>query len=207
MRLLLFSDLHRDLSAARAITQRAREVDVVVGAGDYATMREGLEDVINELRAIDRPTVLVSGNSESVNELRLACDGWATAHVLHGESVDIGDVIFFGLGCAVPTTPFGAWSVDLDEGQAAGLLDPCPPGAVLVSHSPPHGHVDRSSTGQHLGSVAVLGAIRLARPALVVCGHIHDAWGQRSDVDGVPVLNAGPAGVIVDLGPHVLPAH
>jgi Icc-related predicted phosphoesterase len=200
MRLLVFSDLHRDLSAARGVAKRAPEADVVVGAGDYATKREGLAGVIRELRKIDRPTVLVAGNSESVEELRRACDGWAAAHVLHGESVHINDVTFFGVGCAVPTTPFGAWSVDLDEQQAAELLQPCPQGAVLVSHSPPHGHVDRASTGQHLGSTAVLETVRRTRPALVVCGHIHDAWGQQVEIDGVPVLNAGPAGMIVDLG-------
>ncbi len=141
----------------------------------------------------------MSGNSESVDELRHACEDWTQAHVLHGGSVEIDGIDFFGLGCAVPITPFGAWSVDLDEHEAARLLESCPAGAVLVSHSPPQGHVDRASSGQHLGSVAVLQAIRRTRPKLVVCGHIHDAWGQRSEIDGVPVLNAGPEGVIVEL--------
>ena len=87
MRLLVFSDLHRDKAAARSIVDRAEDVDVVVGAGDFAVMREGIEDVMDILREIDRPTVLVPGNGESDDELRAACRGWETAHVLHGDGV------------------------------------------------------------------------------------------------------------------------
>ena len=39
MRLLAFSDLHRDRSAARRLTRMAAEADVVVAAGDFATRR------------------------------------------------------------------------------------------------------------------------------------------------------------------------
>jgi len=39
------------------------------------------------------------------------------------------------------------------------MLAGCPEGCVLVVHSPPRGHVDTSSGGEHLGSAAVLEAI------------------------------------------------
>ena len=39
MRLLVFSDLHRDKVGARSIVDRAEDVDVVVGAGDFAVAR------------------------------------------------------------------------------------------------------------------------------------------------------------------------
>ena len=42
MRVLAFSDLHRDQDAARAIVAASVEADVVIGAGDFATRREGL---------------------------------------------------------------------------------------------------------------------------------------------------------------------
>src|SRR5262249_7874393 len=100
-----------------------------------------------------------------------------------------------GLGGGVPVTPFGSWSYDLTEEQAAGLLAGCPPGAVLVSHSPPQGAVDVSSRGQSLGSVSVRAAIQRTRPLLVVCGHIHASAGQQASIGTTPVVNAGPAGV------------
>ena len=195
MRLLLVSDLHTDLHAATSIAERAPDFDAVVGAGDFAVRRRGLHRIVRVLSAIETPTVLVPGNGESAGELAEACADWPAAHVLHGTGVDIRGVPFFGLGGGVPVTPFGPWSYDFTEDEARELLADCPPGAVLVSHSPPLGHADRDRAGRHIGSVAVLEAIERTRPRLVVCGHIHDSWKVRSRVGDTPVVNAGPAGV------------
>jgi Icc-related predicted phosphoesterase len=198
MRLLLFSDLHRDVDAAKALVDRAADADVLVGAGDFAVVRRGIGDVIDVLRAVSKPCVLVPGNGESDSELREACEGWPAAHVLHGSGTTLDGMPFFGLGAAVPVTPFGDWSFDLSEEAAEELLAPCPEGAVLVSHSPPHGHVD-VSRGRHLGSRAVRRAIERVSPRLVVCGHIHDSWGERATLGSTLVVNAGPRGTSVEL--------
>ena len=199
MRLLLFSDLHADLHAAVAVVERSRDADVVVGAGDFGNLRRQLQPCIDVLKTIDRPTVLVSGNNESTDELRAACRGWTTAHVLHGEGVAIDGVEFFGLGGGVPVTPFGSWSYDLTEDQATELLARCPAGGVLVSHSPPKGAVDDSSNGRSIGSTAVRDAILRARPRLVVCGHVHACGGQRATLGASLVINAGPGCVDYEL--------
>jgi len=65
---------------------------------------------------------------------------------------------------------------------------------VLVVHSPPHGHCDRSSAGDHLGSRAILAAIDAKEPPLAVCGHIHEAWGERSRAGSTEIANLGPSG-------------
>jgi Icc-related predicted phosphoesterase len=194
-RLLLFSDVHGDRSACRQIVDRAPDVDVVIGAGDFCNMRRGLQPIIDLLSDIETPTVLVPGNAESDDELRDACADWPAAHVLHGDSVGIDGVPFFGIGGGIPITPFGAWSWDFSEDEAEGLLADCPTGAVLVSHSPPKNAVDQDSQGQHLGSTAVRRAIEKKRPPLVVCGHIHGSWGQSAEMGPTTVVNAGPDGV------------
>ncbi|MEJ2079729.1 MAG: metallophosphoesterase family protein [Acidobacteriota bacterium] len=199
MRILAFSDLHRDRAATQRMVELSRQVDVVVGAGDYATVRRGLQSVIEILSAIERPTVLVCGNSEDDRELREACRDWSSAHVLHGDGVEIDGVPFFGLGGAVPITPFGAWSFDLSEQEAEALLSDCPSGCVLISHSPPKGLVDVSSTGISLGSFAVLRAIESKEPRLVICGHIHESSGKKVTHGKTVVLNAGPGGMIVEI--------
>jgi Icc-related predicted phosphoesterase len=147
------------------------------------------------LRQITKPTVLVAGNSESPEELASACQHWPAATVLHGSGVEINGVPFFGLGGAVPVTPFGSWSYDLTEDEATRLLAACPADAVLVTHSPPKGAVDRSSSGASLGSEAVRDAIERFRPRLVVCGHIHESGGQTALLGGSTVINAGPRGI------------
>lgn len=197
MKLLAFSDLHRDQDRAERLVELAREADVVLGAGDYATMRMGLGGTIEVLSAIAAPTVLVPGNAESDTELWQACAGWASAHVLHGAAVQLNGAEFFGLGGGVPPTPF-PWSFDLSEEEAAAKLESCPEGAVLVVHSPPKGYLDEAH-GRHLGSRAVLEAIERKRPALVVCGHIHQCWGSEAEIGTTPVVNVGPDGRFFEL--------
>lgn len=192
MKLLAFSDLHRDHDRAERLVELAREADVVLGVGDYATMRMGLKGTIEVLSAITAPTVLVPGNAESDTELWRACQGWPSAHVLHGQALQLDGVQFFGLGGGVPPTPF-PWSFDLSEDEAAAKLESCPEGAVLVVHSPPKGYLDKAH-GRHLGSRSVLAAIERKRPALVVCGHIHQCWGSEAAIGTTPVVNVGPEG-------------
>ena len=196
--MLAFSDLHRDLDAAASLVERAPEADVVIAAGDFASVHEGLEEAIGALRGIETPTVLVPGNNETDDALRSACEGWEAATVLHGESAELNGRAFFGLGAGVPTTPWD-WSFDLDEKRAAELLEGCPGGAVLVVHSPPKGHCDLSGGGEHLGSEAILEAIERKRPPLAVCGHIHEAWGSESRIGETEVINLGPGGRMIDL--------
>jgi len=198
VRLLAFSDLHVDLDAARGLVERAGEADLVIGAGDFASVHRGLEDSIGVLAAIEAPTLLVPGNNETDEALREACRDWEAAQVLHGEAAEIDGAGFFGLGAGVPVTPWD-WSFDLDEEEAGGLLERCPEGAVLVSHSPPRGHCDRSGADQELGSGAVLAAIERARPPLVLCGHIHESWGCESTVGETTVVNLGPEGRVFEL--------
>lgn len=199
MKLLLASDIHRDLAAARSLVERSVDADALVIAGDLAVMRNGLQEVVDVLIDATCPTVLVPGNGESDAELAAACAGWPGAHVLHGSGCELGGVSFWGLGAAVPVTPFGAWSFDLSEEEARPLLEGCPEGAVLVTHSPPFGHVDVAGQGDHLGSRAVLEVVEHARPRLVVCGHIHGSWEEESTIGPTRIVNAGPRGLWADI--------
>jgi uncharacterized protein len=199
MKLLLFSDLHLSLDAARRIVEQSKGVDVVVGAGDFTSVRREFSALMDVLRAIDRPAVVVAGNAETTEELRQACRSWPSAQVLHGSGTSIQGVEFWGLGGAVPVTPFGSWSYDLPEDEAAKLLAGCPSGGVLVTHSPPKGAVDRASEGKSLGSTSVRDAVLRSKPALVVCGHIHGSAGRHELLGSTPVVNAGPAGMLWEI--------
>ena len=178
MKLLSFSDLHRDLEQGARLVEMSADADVVIGAGDFASVHEGLEETIAALAAIRTPTVLVPGNNETVDALR--------------------DVEFFGLGGGIPVTPWD-WSFDLDDAEANGMLAPCPEGAVLVLHSPPQGHCDSAGGDTHFGSPALLRAIEEKRPRLAVCGHIHESWGCEGQVGTTPLRNLGPNGTWIEL--------
>ncbi|WP_153558731.1 metallophosphoesterase family protein [Roseimaritima sediminicola] len=199
MKVLCFSDLHCDAQAAKRLVDLARDVDVVVGAGDFANRHRGLPDTLDVLAAITKPAVLVPGNGETVEELRDAVEAarWASATVLHGGGCSVAGLSFWGVGGGIPVTPFGDWSYDFDEQQAAEMLAGCPQNGVLVVHSPPLDTVDQDADGRVRGSQAIRDAVLEKQPRLVVCGHIHSDWEKQVKLGESLVLNAGPRGVVV----------
>jgi Icc-related predicted phosphoesterase len=198
VKLLAFSDLHRDLDQAAQLVAMSVEADVVIGAGDFASVHEGLDETIEALAGIETPTVLVPGNNETEEALREAATAWSAAAVLHGAGTTIGDIEFYGLGAGIPTTPWD-WSFDLDDEAATTMLAGCPRDAVLVLHSPPKGHCDSNGADMHFGSPALLQAIEEKNPQLAVCGHIHESWGCESRIGATPVRNLGPKGTWIEL--------
>lgn len=199
MKLLLFSDLHCDEDTAEQLVEMSAGVDAVIGAGDFANARHGLEICLKILKKVPLPAVLVAGNAEWTDDLREAARIWPSAVVLHGEAVQIAGQTFYGLGGAVPVTPFGAWSYDFTEEEAAVHLRGLPTGAILVVHSPPFGVLDVDSRGRHLGSTAIRDAVLAKQPQLVVCGHIHASGGKQSKLGNSLVVNAGPGGMVVEV--------
>jgi Icc-related predicted phosphoesterase len=199
MRILAFSDLHCSIEHARRLQEQAAAVDVVIGAGDFSNMAQGLEIVAELLRRIGKPAVLVAGNGENVEQLHHACRECPGVTILHGTAASIDGVEFYGVGGAIPVTPFGSWSWDFSEEQGRALLADCPERAVLVVHAPPKGVLDISSRGLSVGSVAVRETILAKRPRLAVCGHVHESGGRWQWLGDTPVINAGPAGMVWEL--------
>lgn len=190
MKILAFSDLHLARSRAADLVAASAEADLVIGAGDFCNMRQGLAEAMALLAGLQAPLVAVPGNAESVDELRAVAGPGVT--VLHGGGCEVAGIKLFGLGYGVPVTPFGDWSCDLTEGFAADLLAGCDAADILITHSPPKGVADRTSAGQSVGSTAIHAAIERIQPRLAFCGHIHDSWGQEGQIGATRVVNLGP---------------
>ncbi len=189
MKILAFSDLHHARARAADLVAASAEADLVIGAGDYCNMRHDLEGAMALLDGISAPLVLVPGNAESVEELRAAAP---RATILHGQAHEVDGLRLFGMGYGVPPTPFGEWSCDLDEDAAAAMLAGCDRADLLICHSPPKGVVDVTSGGVSVGSTAIRAAVERIQPKLMICGHIHDCWGQEGQIGDTRVVNLGP---------------
>lgn len=64
------------------------------------------------------------------------------------------------------------------------------PNAVLITHNPPYGVVDKVYNGEHVGSKIILNAIKKHKPKLVLCGHIHEAKGEGK-ISRTKIYNLG----------------
>lgn len=192
MKILAFSDLHRDADAARRIVKASAAADVLIGAGDFATRGEGAKESLAILKSAGLPTVIVSGNHDRLSELRALCAGWQNGFLLHGEGIAFDGIPFFGLGGEIPRRNEADWNEALSETRAATMLATCPEQAVLITHTPPLGTGDKQRDGTHEGSEAILAVINDKRPRLVLCGHIHHGWGTSGTVGETPVHNLGP---------------
>jgi len=197
VRILGFADFHGNVnSARRASAHISREnPSLVVVAGDLANRSAPLaEHILRELSQSVSKVFFVPGN---MDEPILA--NWKEAeHIicLHGKRVLHNSVMFLGLGGAVRSpfkTPF-----EFDEAEAGKVLSlalqdsPCN-STVLISHCPPKDtKLDLTAKGSHVGSKSVRTFIEQRRPALVVCGHVHEAQGVDY-VETVPIVNTGPA--------------
>lgn len=187
-RILAFSDVHMSRGRMQDIVKAATDADLVIGAGDFCNLRDGLDQAMEMLAPIASKAVYVPGNAESADELRAA----TTATVLHGETAETHGLTIFGIGYAIPVTPFGPWSCDLTEGQGTSLLDRMDTADILISHSPPQGVVDTDRSGRSLGSTSVREAIERVQPRYCFCGHIHACWGQMAMIGMTSVHNLGP---------------
>jgi Icc-related predicted phosphoesterase len=94
----------------------------------------------------------------------------------------------------------GVWAFEESEIQLSASFRAIPSGLdILMTHSPPKGRGDwvpvpdstggRGARGYHAGSKALLRAIRIQQPRLVVFGHIHEWGGWEGTRDGTTFAN------------------
>ncbi len=189
MRVLMATDLHGSdwvLEMAPAAVKEHR-VDLFLAVGDithFGSPRGYSKELVARVPA---PTLAVPGNCDPPSVLRDLDDLGVNLHLRKRK---VQGLTFVGLGGANPTpfsTPF-----EIEEGEIwRGLEAVMEPGAVLVSHPPPFGHLDVVRSGEHVGSTAVLRAVEAYRPRAVLCGHIHESPGVEEG--DVVMINPGPA--------------
>jgi len=197
LRILATGDYHGNAEAIRKTASKARSIqaDVIVVCGDithFGSVRQARE-LLLVLRDPEHLVLFVPGNcdppslTEDIEEIES----------IHGKCRQVDSFDFLGVGGSSPTplgTPF-----ELAESHISDLLKRGFGGChianktVLVSHSPPLNTAsDLAFTGEHVGSTSVRKFIERVRPALALCGHIHEARGIDR-INGTVVVNPGPA--------------
>ncbi len=177
--------------------------DVLIHCGDFCSHGRWNEvaDFAGWLGAFPHPhKLLIPGNHDRpVEEDPETCRALFAErgiHLLLGETVAIGGFRFFGS----PVTPtFYDWHFMRERGaeirtEWEKIEDRTD---VVITHGPPYGHGDltlasRGSARRHAGCLDLLDRLRVVRPQLHLCGHIHEGYGVTlsDDIRGTTFVNA-----------------
>ena len=134
--------------------------------------------------------VLVAGNHDQSIEAWGMPDG-LRCHYLQDEGIELFGLELWG-------TPWQPWFYDWafnaprrdGESFLADKFERIPADTdIVVAHGPPFGHGDMTMRGEHVGSTAMTETLERVRPRLMVCGHIHPAYG-RYRLGETEVINA-----------------
>lgn len=168
--------------------------DLLIVAGDIGDHRFLCGPFKQWLNVVPADAVVViAGNHERT----VQSFGWPyhmdlLCHYLQDNGIELFGLKIWG----TPWTPwfldwaFNAPRLDHEERFLTGVYSLVPEDTdVLVVHGPPYGVLDVNSRGKTCGSRALLRCIERVQPRLVVCGHIHEAYGTEQLGDTL-VVNA-----------------
>jgi Icc-related predicted phosphoesterase len=175
MRILAAADLHGRDDRISRISQNVTEhrPDVLVLAGDI-TGRLVFDParVMGRLAGLPVPVVAVLGNADA-GVVESLMEGHPNAVCVHLREVTIKDVPFVGINGA-PALPF-LYGLSLFERRVKERLFPLVCGrSVVVAHPPPSGSQDSAFGMISAGSKSMASLVASRKPALVICGHVHE---------------------------------
>lgn len=191
MRIVCISDTHNKLGE-----MIVPPGDILIHAGDacgHGTLVE-LEKFAAQLAELPHEhKILIAGNHDwafernrFLSEGVLLRAGGIT--YLHDSEVTIEGFRIYGS----PWQPrFFDWAFNLDRGPLLREKWKKIPDNVdiLVTHGPPHGTLDVTKEGQHVGCEDLTDELKRIKPRLHVFGHIHNAYGVV-EKDGTVYVNA-----------------
>ncbi len=176
MRIYAAADLHGKLRYIPVIEEGIQQsrADAVVLAGDVLNYRGG-RPLLAFLDALPVPVFMVRGNSDPAHLERWAA-GSRNVCSLHLNPAACHGVELVGVSGTLPL-PFhsrAGWHEPRMLRQLTPLLHSR---SILVAHPPPYGCCDQVMGRFHAGSRGISRMIRETRPAVMICGHIHEASG------------------------------
>ncbi len=185
---LLIADLHGQFGKIDSFLELNPEAVFI--AGDITNM--GPVDIVDDvLSRIDVPCFAVPGNCDPKEILDTL--EHSDAICLHGAQMNLGKMTLVGVGGSNPTpfnTPFELTDKQIDDllNAATAKMEKTVHN-VLISHAPPYDTLDLIKS-EHVGSQSI--RRHMKDFDLVCCAHIHEQRGVK-DVDGVKIVNPGPA--------------
>jgi Icc-related predicted phosphoesterase len=203
VRLLAAADIHGVMSIYEWLAEAASEhrADLLILAGDLFAgdsedgQREQAQQIIAVLKETAVPCFYLMGNDDNIS---LGYEG-ERIRTVHGRRLPFGDYNFVGYQHSPPfvgtvhVKPEA--EIENDLRSLGPLLDK---ETVFITHAPAYGSLDRSYSGEHVGSPSLAALLGRTRVLAHIHGHVHESFGR----DGIH-FNAAAAGqrraIVIDL--------
>lgn len=187
LKIMVIADIHGEFEKFSKLVDKTKEdeFDILICPGDFTDMHntpEGYsqvdvgEVVLQKLLSLGKPVFCIPGNHEPYDILDIFDEYGVN---IHGVARKFRGIEFVGFGgAATPfNTKFEPTEDELKRCLENGVKD-IKGKFILVTHNPPFGTVvDKTETGEHVGSKAVREFIEKNKPILAISAHIHEAGG------------------------------
>jgi len=197
MKILCIVDSHGSKKAMKEIKRKAKEADIIVCCGDITVFGIEQEKIIKEFDSMGKEVLMLHGNHELERELKAECDKTKNIKFMHRAMLKRNDVVFLGYGgggFAIKDSKFERWTSIVEKKIKNGNK------VVLLLHGPPYGtKMDELTKGVYSGNKSYITWIKKKKPALVVCGHIHENFERKQKIGKTLLINPGPFGEIVEV--------
>jgi uncharacterized protein len=200
MKILAAGDIHGDTTLAQKLADKAKEehVDLVILCGDITMSERSTDNLIGKFAKNHQKVVLIPGNHETVATADFLAELYGATN-LHGYSIKVGDIGFFGAGGA------NIGLFQLTESDFYDLLKKGYEGIkdqkikVMVTHVHPSDSKMEQFSNIFKGSSGIRKAIDRFKPDFLLCSHVHEAEGIEEIIGKTKVINVGKKGKIIDI--------
>jgi len=185
VRVLAAADLHGVGSVYEWLVEVAQDQrpdamllagDLLVGGWQEEQQRQIQEFIVPWLRKLPVPVFYLMGNDDFVG---LEYEDERVRR-LHGQRLELGGYNFVGYQYSPPFVGgiFEKPEAEIEQDMRAlePLLDDK---TVLVTHSPAYGVLDRTYSGEAVGSRSLASLLKRRRVLAHIHGHIHESFGRE----------------------------
>ncbi len=193
MQILLISDGHGAIDRLRALSSIAKDVDLVLFAGDFAAFNK-LETGLPFLKTLKElhPNIYsVLGNCDPPSFLKELQEHNINVQAMVQQFEDFTIIGSGGASKFTGATPNERSDEELISDIVQNYKAKEGDNLILMTHNPPYGVcVDKVAPLVHVGSKLIRKFIDEAQPILAISGHIHEAYGIDS-IGNTCVINPG----------------
>lgn len=203
MKILAVGCIHGDILKVRTLAEKAEKeaVDLVVLCGDLTLADSSSENLIGPFLKKHKRVLFVPGNHDSLETMYFLQDLYKITN-LHGHSVSINGIGFFGCGGA----PYVGPNLTITEAEIFDKLNRShnyiknSKIKVMVTHAHPKGSIGENLAHPIIkSSKGIRKAIDKFKPDLLLYSHVHEAQGIEEIIGSTKLINVCKEGVIVNI--------